>query len=53
MDSHLGIASLAATEFGIITCMYAAQAGHVRGHESDYSIFSLSRPMLLSRSGRS
>lgn len=28
MDLYLGIASLAATEFGIITCMYAAQNGH-------------------------
>lgn len=27
MDVYLGIASLAATEFGIITCMYTAQAG--------------------------
>src|SRR5260221_12059768 len=27
MDVHLGIASLAATEFGIVTCMYTAQAG--------------------------
>jgi len=28
---HLGIASLAATEFGIITCMYTAQAGYTHG----------------------
>jgi solute:Na+ symporter, SSS family len=28
MDVYLGIASLAATEFGIITCMYAAQNGY-------------------------
>ncbi len=27
VDLYLGIASLAATEFGIITCMYAAQNG--------------------------
>jgi len=27
MNIHLGIASLAATEFGIITCMYTAQNG--------------------------
>lgn len=27
MDVHLGIASLAATEFGIVTCVYAAQNG--------------------------
>lgn len=31
MKVYLGIASLAATEFGIVTCMYAAQAGHTRG----------------------
>ncbi len=31
MDAYLGIASLAATEFGIITCMYTAQAGYKYG----------------------
>ncbi len=31
MDVFLGIASLAATEFGIITCMYAAQNGYLYG----------------------
>jgi len=31
MDVHLGIASLAATEFGIVTCMYTAQNGHLYG----------------------
>jgi len=31
MDVYLGIASLAATEFGIVTCMYASQAGYTRG----------------------
>lgn len=31
MNVYLGIASLAATEFGIITCMYTAQAGYVNG----------------------
>src|SRR5437867_6976120 len=31
MDLHLGIASLAATEFGIVTCMYTAQAGYKYG----------------------
>ncbi|MCK6447448.1 MAG: sodium:solute symporter family protein [Planctomycetes bacterium] len=31
MDVHLGIASLAATEFGIVTCMYTAQAGYTKG----------------------
>jgi SSS family solute:Na+ symporter len=31
MDVFLGIASLAATEFGIVTCMYTAEAGHKYG----------------------
>jgi SSS family solute:Na+ symporter len=31
MNVYLGIASLAATEFGIITCMYTAQAGYTDG----------------------
>ena len=31
MNVYLGIASLAATEFCIITCMYTAQAGYVNG----------------------
>lgn len=31
MDLYLGIASLAATEFGIITCMFTAQAGYKYG----------------------
>jgi SSS family solute:Na+ symporter len=31
MNVYLGIASLAATEFGIITCMYTAQSGYNNG----------------------
>jgi SSS family solute:Na+ symporter len=31
MNLYLGIASLAATEFGIVTCMYAAQNGFEKG----------------------
>ncbi len=31
MNVYLGIASLAATEFGIVTAMYTAQAGYTRG----------------------
>lgn len=31
MSTYLGIASLAATEFGIVTCMYAAQNGYDKG----------------------
>src|SRR3990172_3143686 len=31
MNLYLGIASLAATEFGIVSCMYAAQNGYDKG----------------------
>lgn len=31
MNIYLGIASLAATEFGIVTCMYASQSGYKYG----------------------
>ena len=31
MNVYLGIASLAATEFGIVTCMYTAQKGYTQG----------------------
>src|SRR4029450_11478406 len=31
MDAHPRIASLAATEFGIVTCMYTAQNGYEKG----------------------
>src|SRR3954470_20388309 len=31
MNVYLGIASLAATEFGIVTCMYTAQNGYEKG----------------------
>lgn len=31
MNVYLGIASLAATEFGIVTCMYAAEGGYKYG----------------------
>lgn len=31
MNVYLGIASLAATEFGIVTCMYSAQLGYAFG----------------------
>jgi hypothetical protein len=44
MNVYLGIASLAATEFGIITCMYTAQAGYTNGFAG-----ALARPQ---RSGR-
>ena len=31
MDIYLGVASLAATEFGIVTCMYTAELGYKHG----------------------
>src|SRR5881392_2254288 len=31
MNVYLGIASLAATEFGIVTCMYTAENGYEKG----------------------
>ena len=31
MNVYLGVASLAATEFGIVTCVYTAQAGYRYG----------------------
>src|SRR4030043_1399260 len=31
MNVYLGIASLAATEFGIVTCMYTAESGYKNG----------------------
>src|SRR5512143_3894835 len=31
VDVCLGVASLAATEFGIVTCMYTAQLGYTKG----------------------
>ena len=31
MNVYLGIASLAATEFGIVTCMYTAQSSYQNG----------------------
>ena len=31
MNVYLGIASLAATEFGVVTCMYTAQNGYDKG----------------------
>ncbi|MFH0992655.1 MAG: sodium:solute symporter family protein [bacterium] len=44
MNVYLGIASLAATEFGIVTCMYTAQNGFEKG-------FSGAVPGLLSFAG--
>src|SRR5438552_496873 len=36
MNVYLGIASLAATEFGVITCMYTAQAGFTNGFAGSF-----------------
>jgi len=39
MDVYLGIASLAATEFGIVTCMYTAQNGYEKGFAGAKSMY--------------
>jgi len=46
MNVYLGIASLAATEFGIVTCMYTAQNGRspIRIEGRDRPKTSLSEP---------
>ena len=43
MNVFLGIASLAATEFGIVTCMYTAQGGYSSGF-AGATYASCSRP---------
>ena len=47
MDVHLGVASLAATEFGIVTCMYAAQAGYKYGFAGATPGILMAAAMLL------
>src|SRR6187399_222852 len=47
MDVYLGIASLAATEFGIVTCMYAAQNGYEKGFAGMTPGILQAVPMLL------
>lgn len=47
MDVYLGIASLAATEFGIVTCMYAAQNGYEKGFSGMTPGILQAVPMLL------
>lgn len=47
MNLYLGIASLAATEFGIITCMYTAQAGYVNGFSGAFPGIAQCLAMLL------
>src|SRR6478672_8784492 len=47
MDVYLGIASLAATEFGIVTCMYAAQNGYKWGFAGMTPGLTTALPMLV------
>jgi SSS family solute:Na+ symporter len=47
MDVYLGIASLAATEFGIVSCMYAAQNGYEKGFAGMTPGITTALPMLL------
>jgi len=47
MDVYLGIASLAATEFGIVTCMYTAQNGYEKGFAGATPGICMAAAMLL------
>lgn len=47
MNLYLGIASLAATEFGIVSCMYAAQNGYDKGFAGMTPGITTALPMLL------
>ncbi|MBI2842655.1 MAG: sodium:solute symporter family protein [Armatimonadetes bacterium] len=47
MNVYLGIASLAATEFGIVTCMYTAQNGYDKGFAGATPGFLAALAMLL------
>lgn len=47
MNVYLGIASLAATEFGIITCMYTAQAGYNHGFAGTFPGLCQAAAMLV------
>jgi len=47
MDVYLGIASLAATEFGIVTCMYTAQNGYEKGFAGATPGILMAVPMLV------
>ena len=47
MNLYLGIASLAATEFGIVTCMYAAQNGYTKGFAGATPGILYAIPMLI------
>ena len=47
MDLYLGIASMAATEFGIVTCMYTAQNGYDKGFSGAVPGLLLAAAMML------
>ncbi len=47
MNLYLGIASLAATEFGIVTCMYTAQLGYEHGFAGAWPGISMAMAMLV------
>lgn len=47
MNVYLGIASLAATEFGIVSCMYAAQNGYDKGFAGMTPGITTALPMLI------
>jgi SSS family solute:Na+ symporter len=47
MDVYLGIASLAATEFGIVTCVYTAQNGYDKGFAGATPGILMAAAMLL------
>ena len=47
MNVYLGIASLAATEFGIVTCMYTAEAGYKYGFAGATPGIAMAMAMLV------
>ncbi|MDO8589588.1 MAG: sodium:solute symporter family protein [Armatimonadota bacterium] len=47
MNVYLGIASLAATEFGVVTCMYTAQNGYDKGFSGAIPGICMAVPMLI------
>jgi SSS family solute:Na+ symporter len=47
MDLYLGVASLAATEFGIVTCMYTAEFGYLHGFAGATPGFFTAAAMLI------
>jgi solute:Na+ symporter, SSS family len=47
MNVYLGIASLAATEFGIVTCMYTAEAGYRYGFAGATPGITMALSMLI------